>query len=321
MNEPLNSDQIAALFEAAKSGNVPEAPAQHHRRSQRMRAVDFSRPTKFTADHQRRITRAVDGFCTSAGTRLTAELRTSVEFETLNTTQVTWGATQSLIPTHSLSVTLEVRPIGTRIMLTVETAFVLNAIEGLLGGGSGRAPKDRRFSEIDWTLSRRLIESMMTQLSASWTDLGGLRFEIQDMELHADSTTIASVSEPTFVTMIEARMNKQSASLVLAIPWIAIEPVAEMIAGHDPFDADTSEDPAIERALAGVPVTLRAEVASVPLPISDILSLQPGSVIRLGVQAEDGVSLYAENVKLGRARPGFNGSRRAVQISGGAEEG
>ena len=45
------------------------------RRGQRMRAVDFSRPTKFTTDHQRRITRAVDGFCLDAATRLSAELR------------------------------------------------------------------------------------------------------------------------------------------------------------------------------------------------------------------------------------------------------
>ena len=77
MNDSLNPDQIAALFEAAKSGEVPDATQSVSRRGQRMRAVDFSRPTKFTTDHQRRITRAVDGFCLGAATRLTAELRAS----------------------------------------------------------------------------------------------------------------------------------------------------------------------------------------------------------------------------------------------------
>src|ERR1700684_457909 len=98
MNDILNADQIAALFEAAKSGNVPDSVSSSPRRQQRMRSVDFSRPTKFTADHQRRITRAVDGFCLGAAGRLTAELRAPVEFETLNTSQVTWANAQTQLP-------------------------------------------------------------------------------------------------------------------------------------------------------------------------------------------------------------------------------
>ena len=55
-------------------------------------------------------------------------------------------------------------------------------------------------------------------------------------------------------------------------------------------DTATTE---IERAMSGVPVTLRAEVAATRLPIEDILALAPGSVIRLGARAEHGVSLFA----------------------------
>lgn len=316
MNDILNAEQIAAIFEAAKTGHVPEVHLHSQRRQQRMRSVDFTRPTKFTTDHQRRINRAIDGFCLGAAGRLTAELRASVEFETLNTTQVTWAAAQAQIPTHSLAVTLEVRPIGTRILMTVESSFVLAAIECLLGGGAVRAPRERRFSEIDWTLSRRLLESITSPLSAAWADLGGLSFEIDDMEFQSDSTSIASVSEPTYVVMAEIRMNQQSAAMALLIPWVAIDPVADLIGGHDPFMTDVHRDAGMGRALAGAPVTLRAEVASLDLPVSDILSLQPGSVIRLGVPADEGIQLYAENVRLGRAEPGANGSRRAIQIRG-----
>src|SRR5579862_3437110 len=104
----MNPDQIAALFEAAKSGNVPESSYGAARRTQRLRTVDFSRPTKFTSDHQRRIGRAMDTFCVTAATRLTAEMRASFELETINTTQVTWSAAQSQLPSHSLATTLDV---------------------------------------------------------------------------------------------------------------------------------------------------------------------------------------------------------------------
>lgn len=321
MNDILKPDQIAALFEAAKAGDIPEAQ-QHQRRPQRMRSVDFSRPTKFTSDHQRRITRTIEDFCLGAAGRLTAELRAAVEFETLNTTQVTWGTAQSLLPSHSLAVSIVVEPLGTRILMTIEAQFVLTAIEGLLGGSTQRAAKTRRFSEIDWMLSRRLVESIVHQLTIAWHDISpDITFEVEDIAQQADATSSASVSEPTFLVMIEARMDVHSAAVALLIPWAAIDPIADLIAGREALPAGAEKiDSGIDRALAAAPVTVRAEVASLNLPVTDILSLEPGSLIRLGALASDGISLFAENVKIGRAQPGANGVRRAVQLEAHVEE-
>ncbi len=319
MNDILNPDQIAALFEAAKAGNIPESPTSSPRRQQRMRSVDFSRPTKFTSEHQRRITRAVDAFCLGAGARLTAELRVSVEFETLNTSQVTWAAAQTMLPSQSLIVMLTVEPLGTRAVMSVESQFVLTAIEGLLGGSTNKPAKPRRFSEIDWMLSRRVIESVVHQLSLAWHDIGGINFSVEDIDQQSDAAAIASVSEPTFVVMLEARMGALSAAIGLLIPWIAIAPVSDLIAGHDQSEPGEVRDSGIGQALAHAPVTIRAEVASLELPVSDVLALRPGSVIRLGARAGDGVSVFAENVRLFHAQPGANGVRRAVEIRGAVE--
>jgi len=321
MNDSLNPDQIAALFEAAKAGEMPETTPTSGRRQQRMRAVDFSRPTKFTTDHQRRITRAIDAFCLGAATRLTAELRASVEFETLNTTQVTWAAAQALLPANSLAVIIVLEPLGTRALMTIESQFVLTAIEGLLGGTTERAQKPRRFSEIDWTLSRRLVDSIVNQLSAAFHELGGdLSFRVEEIAQQTDATSIASVSEPTFVVMVEARIATHSTAISVLVPWVTIDPIADLIAGRDRRTVGQHEDSGIGRALAAAPVTIRAEVACLDLPVADVLSLAPGSVIRLGASAADGISLFAENVRIARAQPGANGVRRAVQVQAHEEE-
>jgi flagellar motor switch protein FliM len=311
-SDSLSSDQIAALFEAAKAGNVPDGAAS--RRQPRLRPVDFSRPTKFSSDHQRRITRALDTFCVTAGTRLAAELRAPIELETINTTQLTWSAAQSLLPSQSLAITLEVAPTGARMVMMIEASFALVGIECLLGGNADRAPRERRFSEIDWALTRRLLDSLVVQLSAVFKELGGLTISVGEIDSHSDASAHASVSEPTFAAVFEARLNKRSSSLALLIPWAAIDAVSDAVAGKG-TGAEEGVDARMERALAAAPVTLRAEVSAVDLPIAEILSLQPGSIIRLGGQAEAGVALYAENTQLGRARAGTRGARRAVQIS------
>ncbi len=313
----MNPEQVAALVEAAKQGQIPEQTAAP-RRGHRLRTVDFSRPTKFTADHQRRIARAIDTFTQTSVTRLSTELRTPVELETINTSQATWSSAQSQLPGSSLWVTLEVQPLGTRILLTVEQSFILMCLDCLLGGAPDKPPRERRFSEIDTMLTQRLIESMIHQLSLVWHDLAGVTLSLVEIETFNDASQIAAVSEPTLVIVIESRINKHSASMALLIPWLAIDPVADRLSGKetDEPESDLLGAAEIGRAVAGVPVTLRAEVAAIELPIDEILALRPGSVIKLGASAEHGVTLFAENVKLARAQAGANGPRRAVQVSG-----
>lgn len=319
MSEILTPDKIAALVDAAKQGQLPEAGAQQKatRRGHRLRTVDFSRPTKFSADQQRRISRATETFCQTANTRLSSELRVPVEFELLNTAQLTWSAAQAQLPPNSLSVVLDVAPIGTQMVLTAEQSFVLSGLEALLGGSPERVPRERRLSEIDWSLTRRLFESIIHNLSLVWQELGGVTLTAGEIDPH-DAGQVASVSEPTFTVMIECRIAKQSFALAMLIPWIAIEPVVETISGHADgrHPEELARSSAMQRAMAPVPVTLRAEVASIELEVRDILALVPGSVITFGTRAEDGVMLYAESVKLARAQPGSHGPRRAVQICG-----
>ncbi len=316
MSEILSPEKIAALVEAAKQGQLPEQSPGSQRRGHRVRTVDFSRPTKFTTDHQRRIERALETFCQTAGTRLSAELRWPIELEAINTTQATWSAAQGLLPQGCLAVTIDVQPIGTRMLLTAEQTFVLSAVECLLGGSPDRPPRERRLTEIDWSLTRRLFDSLITQLSLVWQDLGRISLQGGEIEMHNDTGQIASVSEPTLVVVIESRINKQSSALSLLIPWISIEPVAQRISGHElPNAADDEEHASgVERIMSTVPVTVRAEVGAVELAVDEILGLEPGSIVRLGVKANDGVALFAENMKIAQGHPGANGPKRAVQI-------
>ena len=135
----LSADAIAALVDAAREGRLPEeAPTQQRRR--RMRAVDFTRPTKFTSEQERRLKRSLEAFCRTASTRLSAELRVPLELEVINSTQLTWSSAHGQVLSGSITAVLEAKPIGTRLMLSLEPGLVLGAIELLLGGAD---PPDR----------------------------------------------------------------------------------------------------------------------------------------------------------------------------------
>jgi len=312
----LSADAIAALVDAAREGRLPEdAPAPQRRR--RMRAVDFTRPTKFTSDQERRLKRSLEAFTRTASTRLSAELRVPLELELINVSQLTWSNAHAQVPSGSITAVVDAQPIGTRLMLTAEASLVLGAIELLLGGTELGDVRDRRLTDIDWALARHFFDRMLAQLSVIWTDMAALELAVAQLETHLETAQMVPVSEPTLALTIEARLSGVSSTLALLLPWSAVAPVAERFSARDDATAVRGEGEAdnVRRAVGRVDMTVRAEVAAVELPIEQVLALRPGDVLRLGAPADGGVTLFADKVPVHRGKPGRSGSRRAVQVA------
>jgi flagellar motor switch protein FliM len=311
----LSADAIAALVDAAREGRLPEEPPAPQRR-RRMRAVDFTRPTKFTADQERRLKRSLEAFCRTASTRLSAELRVPLELEVINSSQLTWANAHAQVLSGSIDAIADIQPLGTRAMLSAEPALVLAAIELLLGGSEITEQRERRLSDIDWALARHFFERMLAQLSVIWTDMVGLELGVAQLETHLETAQMVSVSEPTMTFTMEARFNGISSTVAMLLPWSAIAPVADRFAAReDAPDRGEDEIRRVRSAVGGVSMTVRAEVASVELPIEQVLALQPGDILRLDAPAEAGVTLFADKVPVHRGKPGRSGSRRAVQVT------
>lgn len=324
MSESLTPEQIAALVEAAKQGELQDAaPAQPQRRSPRLRTVNFARPTKFTSDQERRLSRSLDSFCRTASTRLSAELRVPIELEVIASTQVTWSTAQSQLPANSVCAVIDINPVDTRMLMSAELSFVLCALEALLGAAPDHAPKDRRLTEIDWALSRRLFGTMLGQLSLIWQDVANVELELGALEGTTENAQVAPFSEPTLSLTIEARIGRVSSTLSLLVPYVAIAPVSAAFSQRDGAGNEGGEGAAeaVDAALRGVEITMRAEVSDTKMTVQDVLALKPGDVVRLDGQAANGITLYADQVPVHRARPGRNGLKRAVQVLGPVEEG
>jgi len=313
----LSPDAIAALVDAAKEGRLPEEAGPDRSRQRRMRTVDFTRPTKFTAEQERRIKRALDTFCRTASTRLSAELRMSLELEVISVNQLTWSNAHGQVPARSIACTVDVAPLGTRMLLSTEMNLVLSAIELLLGGSGTTVPRERRLTDIDWALARHFLDRVLAQLSVVFADLAELELSANALDMHVDTAQTAPVSEPTLAFTIEARMDRESATIALLLPHAAIAPVIDRLTAREDGDAvgDAHTADAVRSAVGRVEMTVRAEVASVELPIEEVLALQPGDVLRLDGRADAGVTIYAGDVPVHRGMPGRSGGRRAVQVT------
>jgi len=313
----LSNDQVEALVEAAKQGMAPaRSEGQRPRRSKRVREIDFSRPSKFAQDQQRRLERAHEAFCRTASQHLSAELLTEVEMEVLGVDQLTWSTAVAQVPQPSINAIVDVQPLGTQILMSTELSLVLRLVERLLGGNGASKIRPRELTEIEMALVRRVLSTLLEQLAVTWDELVGVNFGLLELESQIASIHLAPPSEPTLVLTIEVKLDRTSSTLSLVLPYRSIEKVLPQLSVGQYGEAhiDPATAGAVRAGMAEVEVEMRAEIASTNIPVDDVLALRPGDVLRFRVPAAQGVTLYAGQVPAHRARPGRNGNWRAIQI-------
>jgi flagellar motor switch protein FliM len=199
--------------------------------------------------------------------------------------------------------------------------MVLQALECLLGGEASHAPAERHLTEVDWVLTRGVLDAVVHQLSVAWDELGGQELVRGEVDIEGDAGVLTPIGEPTLAVNFQVNLDGLESAMSLLIPWAAIEPITERIRGgaNELGALDPQGAEALRRGVAGAGVLLRAEVGSVQMPIEHMLQLAPGSLIVLEESSTDGVLLFAEGVSIGRGRPGRSGARRAVKLTATGE--
>jgi len=312
----LNNDAIAALVDAAQRGDLPAEESPKARARSRVRKVDFTRPAKFSSDHERRLGRVLDTFCRTASTRLAAELRMQVELEFISTSQLTWANAHAALPENAICATVSAAPYGTQVLLGAELGLLLAGIERLLGGSCEEFPADRKLTEIDAVVAQLFFNRLLHQLTVVFNDAAAqLEFALESVDSRLDSEQLAGVSEPTLAATIEVRHDGRASTLALLIPYAAFAPMADAFSAPVGKGAGESADAeVVEAAMNDVDVVIHAEVAALEVAIEDVLAIRPGDTIRLGGPASAGIALTVGDVAVARGVPGRVGVHRAIQV-------
>jgi flagellar motor switch protein FliM len=296
-------------------------PRQPAPRRHRVREVDFRRPNKFNREQVRRLEHAHDGFCQSASSRLSAELRSELQLSVLGSDQLPYSVVMGEeVARHAFVSVLRIDTLGTELALIIDMPLALCLVQRLLGG-SPQAPGDLQatsLTAVETAVARRVVASLVESLSSTWMDLAQVSLSMAGTSTNPTQVQLVPASEPTLILNISAAIDGVASVITLLLPHRSVEPIMhhfEQGAMYGPpTDADARNRELMRSAVGEVDVEVRAEAGAVKLPLAEVLAMKSGDTIRLRRPVERGVTLCVGDAEAYEAAPGRNGNLRAVQV-------
>lgn len=325
MTEVLSQSEIDALLSAISSGeSLDNIDTKHveveHRK---IKIYDFKRPDKFSKDQIRTLQMMHENFARVTTTSLSAQLRTLVGIHVASVDQLTYEEFIRSVSNPSTLAIVSMDPLKGSSILEIDPSITFTIIDRLFGG-PGESPKNlnRELTDIELSVMEGIIVRILGNLREAWSQVIDLRPRLGSIETNPQFAQMVSPNDMVVLITLETKVADVEGMMNFCIPYITIEPILSKFSAQYWYASirrgSTSENlKIIKEKLQNIYVETSAELGSMQLPLSDILNLQKGDVVKFtDTKITDPVIFKIGNRKKFLCRPGISGSRMAVQLTG-----
>lgn len=198
---------------------------------------------------------------------------------------------------------------GGQIGMVLDGELMYNNLEVMLGGT--KAPQGRRdsrtFTMIEKRLGARFCEVVLQELAESMAHFTDTPLTIDSVEGNPRNAMLASFDTPCMKVNFRVSLGDRQGHMTFIIPSSAIEEnpalsAANVLPGRQGDDKKTRE--IMAGALREADVRLTVVLCALKLPMSQILSLEPGQVIPLNIEVDEEVTVHCSNRTMFKASVG-----------------
>ncbi len=321
MTEVLSQDEIDQLLTAISSGTTETEEMTHTAERRNIRIWDFRRPDKFSKEQIRTVSFMHETFARLTTTSLAAQLRSMVHVHVASVDQLTYEEFLRSIPSPTALAVISMDPLSGSAILEIDPAITFTMIDRLFGGPGEGVKINREISEIERAVMESIIVRVLGNLRESWSQVVDLRPRLGQIDTNPQFVQIVPPTEMVLLVTLETKIENVEGMINICIPYLTIEPIISKLSAQYWYSSVrrgiTSENLILlKEKLEKVFIPIIAEIGKINLPVKNIISMEPGNVIRLpGVRTGDQMTLKMGNKPKFECRPGVIGTRLAVQVT------
>lgn len=192
------------------------------------------------------------------------------------------------------------------------------ALDCMLGGkGEMEEQPSGEATAIERAILRRLFQEILSSWCELWDRLKAVRPQVEAVVTSHAHVNLRAMDERLFTAMLGTTIGETSGMIRLCVPLSVIkrllrderEVVSEADLGASPGDLPTAEP------MAQMPVPVTACLEPPTMPLSELMQMQPGTVLNLRLSASEPFVVRVGTVDKFRGQGGAANGRLAIQIT------
>lgn len=319
MSDVLSQAEIDALLQGITSGEIDTRQVRAEAQGDRVKKFDFLHPNKFSKDQLRTLQLLHENFSRQAATQLSTQLRARVEMKVTSTDQVSYEEYVRSMPTSTLVNVIEFDNLIGNGIIELNPPLTFTIIDRLVGGPGQLRHKARELTDIEVSLMRTVVESLLVSLSDAWSAVVPLNFRYVSSEMNPQFAQIVAPSDMIMLVVIDVEIGDSAGMITLCLPYHSLEPILERFTPQTYFgtgsEGQVEVRASIEHELEKVTMPVAAVLGAAPLTLRELMALQGGDVIPLTSLVGRDLTVTVAGRPAFRAQPGLRGKVMAVQVT------
>ncbi len=206
-------------------------------------------------------------------------------------------------------------------LLTVDSSLIYSMIDVLLGGrrvGGQIRVEGRPYTTIEMALARRMIEVILEDTHRAFQPVTEVNFRVERLETNPRFAAISRPANAAILIELRIEMDDRGGKIEILLPYATIEPIREQLLQMymgEKFGRDPIWEGHLATEIFAADVEVDAILHEMDLPLSRVLSMQPGDTVMFDRTPNDPIGLRCGNVDLTEAIMGHIGNHVSVRVS------
>jgi flagellar motor switch protein FliM len=244
----------------------------------------------------------------------------NVEVSLDNITSIRFGDYLNSIPLPAILAVFRAQELDNYGLFTVDSNLIYSIVDVLLGGRRGTAAmriEGRPYTTIERTLVQRMTEVVLQDMCQAFEPLAPVTFTLDRLETNPRFAAIARPANAAILVKLRIDMEDRGGRTELLLPYATLEPIRKLLLQQfmgEKFGRDSIWEGHLATELWSTRVEIDAILDEQIMPLSKIMSLQPGETVMLNASPDSKIELRCRGVPLLRGRMGRVGSTVAVRV-------
>ena len=319
MEKVLSQQEIDSLITAISAGEVEKDELLKSEEKRRARKYDFRRPNKFSKEHVNAIKSIYENFARTVTSTLSNSLRANVDFSLADFEQISYGELMRSVPNSTLMAVFSMEPFKGMMLLEVSQMFGFRVVDLLCGGTLHKDVDLRGFTEIEISILKDVMASIIEKNKDAWEDILDLNPALEGIVVNPQLNLIFPYEEAMALITFDVKINEEKNVMSLCIPYLALGDHVDKLHSNQYNTAGKMTNQfryrsEIEQTINKGQVNMSVLLGKTEITVGDFMDLRCGDVLQLDILAGDPMKLYVEDCEHLYVQPGIYKDKLAVQV-------